>query len=197
LVENPNQEDVWEKIVDYAQKKYRPQDQLLIFFAGHGYYDETLNEGYIVAHNSLQNDKGRSSYVSYERLRSLLNNIPCEHVLLVMDVCFGGTFDPAISRERGQMNEVDLLFLAKKLSHKTRKFLTSGGKEYVPDGRAGFHSPFAAKVITALRTGGGEDYILTLDEMKGFVEKLTPEPRFGSFGDDVAGSDFVFVSQHN
>ncbi|MFZ6012133.1 MAG: caspase family protein [Bacteroidota bacterium] len=197
LVENPDQEDVWGKIVDYTQKKYKPQDQLFIFFAGHGYFDETLNEGYAVARNSLKNDKGKSSYVSYERLRSLVNNIPCEHIFLVMDVCFGGTFDPTVARSRGGENTVtDKQYLARKLTYKTRRFLTSGGKEYVPDGRPGHHSPFAAKLILALKEGGGTDRILTLDEIKAYVEKLTPEPRFGGFGDNNASSDFLFVNKH-
>jgi hypothetical protein len=142
LVENANHEDVWAKMVDYTQRKYQPQDQLFIFFAGHGYFDETLNEGYVVATNSLKNDRGKASYVSYERLRSLVNNIDCQHIFLVMDVCFGGTFDPVVARSRGEAMETNVVsdakFLARKLTYKTRRFLTSGGKEYVPDGRPGF-----------------------------------------------------------
>jgi hypothetical protein len=194
LIENAGHEDVFAKVVDYTQKKYKPQDQLFIFFAGHGLFDETLNEGYVVATNSLKNDKGKTSYVSYERLRSLINNIPCEHIFLVMDVCYGGTFDPVLARSRSAENTVsEKQFLARKLSYKTRRFLTSGGKEYVPDGRPGFHSPFASKFIQALKENGGTDRILTLDEIKPYIERLTPEPRYGSFGDNNPGSDFVFV----
>jgi len=199
VVENPSQEEVFIKIADFVQKKYKPQDQLMIFFAGHGYFDDTFGEGFVVAKNSLENDKARTSYISHSRLRSVINNIPCEHVFLAMDVCFGGTFDPVIAKERGGLYEdaTQAEFLIRKLSYKTRKYLTSGGKTYVSDGVAGKHSPFALKILQALKESGGSDRILTLDEIKSYVDKLIPEPRSGSFGDDNPASDFVFVAREN
>jgi Caspase domain len=198
VIENANQEDVFNKLADYAQKQYKPQDQLMVFFAGHGYFDETFGEGFVVAKNSLENDRSRTSYISHSRLRTVINNIPCEHIFLAMDVCFGGTFDPVIARERGDQPYLDANqseFLVRKLSYKTRKYLTSGGKTYVSDGVVGKHSPFAVKMLQALKESGGTDHILTLSEIKSYVEKLTPEPRFGSFGEDNIASDFVFVSR--
>ncbi len=200
VVENANQEDVFNKLADYSQKKYKPQDQLLVFFAGHGYFDDTFGEGFVVAKNSLENDRSKTSYISHSRLRTVINNIPSEHVFLAMDVCFGGTFDPIIARERGsdsytETNQSE--FLIRKLSYKTRKYMTSGGKTYVSDGVVGKHSPFAVKILQALKEGGGEDRILTLTEIKSYVEKLTPEPRFGGFGEDNIASDFVFVFRGN
>lgn len=70
-----------------------------------------------------------------------------------MDVCFGGTLDPEFSKRRGEAyteaSDIDLL--VRKLSQRTRKFLTSGSKEYVPDGAVGKHSPFAALLFRHLR----------------------------------------------
>jgi Caspase domain len=200
VVENASQEDVFNKLADYSQKKYKPQDQLLVFFAGHGYFDDTFGEGFVVAKNSLENDRSKTSYISHSRLRTVINNIPSEHVFLAMDVCFGGTFDPVIAKERGSNSYSDTNeneFLIRKLSHKTRKYMTSGGKTYVSDGIVGKHSPFAVKILQALKEGGGEDRILTLSEIKTYVEKLTPEPRFGGFGEDNIASDFVFVFRGN
>jgi len=202
VIENPSQEDVFIKIADYVQRKFKPQDQLMIFFAGHGYFDDSFGEGFIVAKNSLENDKAKTSYIAHSRLRSVINNIPCEHIFLSMDVCFGGTFDPLVAKGRGgppnayqETSEIE--FLVRKLSYKTRKYLTSGGKTYVSDGIPGKHSPFALKFLQALKDSGGLDHILTLEELKSYVEKLIPEPRFGSFGDDNPSSDFVFVSKRN
>ena len=64
IVKDANQDDVFNKLRSYAQRNYKPQDQLFIFFAGHGQYDETFGEGYIVAKNSLQNDQAKTSYIS-------------------------------------------------------------------------------------------------------------------------------------
>lgn len=195
IVENPNLDDVFIKLAEYSQRNYKPQDQLLIFFAGHGYFDDTFGEGFVVAKNSLQNDKAKTSYISHNRLRGIIDNIKSEHIFLTMDVCFGGTFDPVIASARGmETGETnDLEFLVRKLSQHTRKYLTSGGKEYVSDGIPGKHSPFTLKLLEALSDGGGSDRILTVSELKTYVEKLKPEPRLGSFGQDKPESDFVFV----
>jgi hypothetical protein len=195
IVENATQEEVFIKLADYAQRSYRPQDQLMIFFAGHGYFDDTFGEGFVVARNSLENDRAKTTYISHSRLRSIIDNIPSEHILLVMDVCFGGTFDPLIARARSTDGTTtdEREFLVRKLSYKTRKYLTSGGKTYVSDGIPGKHSPFAQRMLHALKEGAGSDNILTLGELKLFVEKLIPEPRSGSFGSDNIASDFLFV----
>ncbi|MDL5051558.1 caspase family protein [Oscillatoria amoena NRMC-F 0135] len=199
IVENPSQDQIWAKLREYAEKKYMPLDQLFIFIAGHGHFDDTFKEGYLVVKESMVNDAGNATYISHNRLRNNINNIPCEHILLTMDVCFGGTFDDAIASSRGAFDagsykEISQSeFITRKLAYKTRKYLTSGGKEYVSDGTPGHHSPFAARMIAALKGRGGNDGILSLNELLTYVEKLNPEPKFGKFGNDAPGSEFVFV----
>jgi hypothetical protein len=201
MIENATQSEVLKKIREYAEKKYQPLDQLFIFFAGHGTYDQTFGEGFVVTRESLLNDEAKTTYLSHNRLRSIVNNIPCDHVFLAMDVCFGGTFDQALASSRGgaeeevyrEQNQSE--FITRKLTYKTRKFLTSGGKQYVSDGIPGKHSPFAKSFIDALRSRGGRDGILTLPEIFTYVEKLKIQPRFGEFGDNAPGSDFIFVSR--
>jgi hypothetical protein len=198
MIENATQAEVLKKIREYAEKKYKPLDQLFIFFAGHGTYDQTFGEGFVVTRESQVNDEGKTTYLSHNRLRSIVNNIPCEHIFLAMDVCFGGTFDAALASSRGADEEVYREqnvgeFIARKLTYKTRKYLTSGGKTYVSDGIPGQHSPFAKNFVEALRSRGGRDGVLTLPEVYTFVERLKIQPRFGEFGDNAPGSDFIFV----
>lgn len=200
LIKNATQEEIWKKLREYNAKSYLEKDQLFIFFAGHGQFDEEFNEGFLVAKDSKVSDIGKSSYISYNRLRPLIDRIPSNHIFLAMDACFGGTFDPVIANAgaRGEDNNIytevnQLEYIKRKLRYKTRKFVTSGGKEYVPDGRPGMHSPFARKLIEALRGEGGNDRVLTIQEIYGYVEKLTPEPRAGEFGSNAPGSEFVFV----
>jgi len=200
IIENATQNDILKKLREYIERKYKPLDQLFIFFAGHGNYDATFGEGYLVPREALTKDEAKTSYLSYNRLRSVVNNIPCEHIFLTMDVCFGGTFDQTLASSRGL--EADEYkeksageFITQKLTYKTRKFLTSGGKQYVSDGIPGKHSPFARALIEALRSKGGRDGILTLSEITPYVEKLKITPRAGEFGDNAPGSDFVFVAR--
>jgi hypothetical protein len=197
VVEGGSQSDILKKLREYAEKKYKPLDQLFIFFAGHGQFDQTFGEGFVVTKESQLHDEAKTTYLSHNRLRSIINNVPCEHILLAMDVCFGGTFDQAIAH-RGLDDEVykeatQAEMVTRKLSYKTRRYITSGGKEYVPDGRAGMNSPFARKILEALRSRGGKDMILSLGEINTYVEALKPQPRAGEFGDNAPGSDFIFV----
>ena len=199
VVEGGSQSQILTKLREYAEKKYKPMDQLFIFFAGHGQYDETFGEGFVVTKESLTNDVAKTTYLSHNRLRSIINSIPSEHIFLAMDVCFGGTFDQAIAH-RGMEDDIykeasQAEMVTRKLSYKTRKYLTSGGKEYVPDGRPGMNSPFARKLLEALRGRGGKDMILSLGELNTYVEVLKPQPRMGEFGDNAPGSDFVFIAR--
>ena len=65
-------------------------------------------------------------------------------------------------------------FLARKLRFTTRRYITSGGKEYVPDGRPGQHSPFMRRLLEALRSYGGSDGILTLGEIQIGLDYVVP-----------------------
>jgi hypothetical protein len=199
VIENASQSDVLKKLREYAEKKYKPLDQLFIFFAGHGTYDQTFGEGFVVTKESQINDEAKTTYLSHNRLRSIVNNVQCEHIFLAMDVCFGGTFDAALASSRGAGAEEvykeqgQAEFITRKLTYKTRRYLTSGGKTYVSDGIPGRHSPFAKNFLEALRSRGGKDGVLTLPELYSYVERLKIQPRFGEFGDNAPGSDFIFV----
>lgn len=198
VIINPTLAETAAIIREYASRSYKPEDNLMVFFAGHGIYDEVFREGYVISRDSKMDDLGNTSYLSHSNLRTMINNIDCPHIFLVMDVCFGGTFDPHLaSTHRGAAAQyADITteeFVERKLKYKTRLYLTSGGKEYVPDGRPGFHSPFARRFIESLRHYGGDDGVLTTSEILQFVEKVNPQPRFGEFGDNEPGSDFILV----
>ncbi|MFZ5939767.1 MAG: caspase family protein [Bacteroidota bacterium] len=198
VVLNPTLDETVKRIRDFASKSYGPRDNLMVFFAGHGIYDEVFREGYVISRDSRMDDVAKTSYLSHSNLRTMINNISCPHIFLVMDVCFGGTFDPHLSTSahRGAGLYADIStdeYVERKMKYKTRLYLTSGGKEYVPDGRPGFHSPFARRFIEAIREYGGTDGVLTTAEILQFVEKVDPQPRFGEFGDNEPGSDFILV----
>lgn len=203
LVINPTQNQTILKLKEYLQKKFQPNDQLLIFFAGHGQFDETFGEGYVVAKDSRLDDEAKSSYLSYATLRTYINNMQCKHILLMMDVCFGGTFDPQLASKNLRGNETPVkpnddeieAFINRKLQSKTRRYITSGGKEYVSDGSPGQHSPFVRKFLEALRSYGGKDRVMTIAEILTFLETITPQPHHGEFGSNEPGSDFLMIGK--
>ncbi|MCU0436781.1 MAG: caspase family protein [Raineya sp.] len=203
LVLNPTQNQTILKLKEYLQKKFQPNDQLLIFFAGHGQFDETFGEGYVVAKDSRLDDEAKSSYLSYATLRTYINNMQCKHILLMMDVCFGGTFDPQLASKNLRGNETPVkpnddeieAFINRKLQSKTRRYITSGGKEYVSDGSPGQHSPFVRKFLEALRSYGGKDRVMTIAEILTYLETITPQPHHGEFGSNEPGSDFLMIGK--
>lgn len=199
VIENAGLNDIMKKLREYAEAEYGPEDNLLIYFAGHGEYDPVFQEGYVIARDSKMDDPAKTSYLSHSNMRTIVNNIPCSHIFLVMDVCFGGTFDPLLaSSHRGADLYAEVSpdeFVDRKLKYKTRLYLTSGGNEYVPDGRPGHHSPFTRKFLEALRQYGGSDKILTVYEVLQFLDKVKPQPRFGEFGDNEPGSDFILIAR--
>lgn len=198
-IKNPTHAELYTVLRNYSKRQFSDEDQLFIFVAGHGEYDPVFSEGYIVTTDSKKNDEIKESFVSHSNIRTIVNNIPCKHILLTLDVCFGGTFDQSITNTRGGDDNPTVLererFIKRKLAFTTRKYLTSGGKEYVPDGRPGFHSPFASKLLEALRTYGGEDKILTFNELYSHVERAVPGPKTGEFGNNQPGSDFLFIAK--
>lgn len=201
LVTNPTKTEIVAALKMYKNElKYGEDDQLFIFIAGHGTFIDDFREGYIVARNSLKDDPDASSYLSHSQLRNIIDQIPCKHIFLVIDACFGGTFDETIARRGGPEDDgyadvTNREFVYRKMRFETRQFLSSGGKEYVPDGRPGQHSPFARKVLEALRSYGGNSGILTITRILSYVERVTPEPRRGEWGGNEPGSDFIFVAR--
>jgi uncharacterized caspase-like protein len=197
---NPTKGEIITKIREYATKSYGVDDQLFIFIAGHGQFDEIGKDGYIVAKDSKLKDDTFETYVPFSVLRTTIDNNPAKHIFITMDVCFGGTFDQAIAKrgdDRDQMYSdiPQAEYISKKLKFKTRMYMTSGGKQYVPDGRPGKHSPFASKFLEALRGYGGAYRVLTASKIWLSVETAKPEPKFGTFGDNEPGSEFVFQAR--
>jgi tetratricopeptide (TPR) repeat protein len=199
LVQNPTREEIRAKLREYSQKPFGPGDQLFIFFAGHGYYDEVFRQGYIVARDSRANDETRGTYESYDNLRSIINAMRAKHILLVVDACYSGSFDPrtGYSGTRGIDSYANFSLqdlFANKAGLSTRKYLTSGS-HYVPDGEPGRHSPFTAHFLEALRSYGGNQGFLTVNNILAAVEQTNPAPQGGDFGDNEPGSEFFFVSK--
>ena len=196
LIKNPTRAGIFETFRRYAEMDYSDDDQLFIFFAGHGYFDETFQGGYLVARDTRKpgDDSGMLSYVSHSVIRDIIDRMSCKHIFLVLDTCYSGTFDRLIAM-RGRASEalserLTEADIRRKFQYTTRWYLTSGGKEIVYD-----DSPFVHQLLEALRSKGGVDNILTIDEILSYIQKLvSPKPCASGFGSDEPGSDFLFFA---
>ena len=196
LIKNPTQAEILETIREFAEMDYTDDDQLFIFFAGHGYFDDTFKGGYLVARDTRlpTEDIAMLSYVSHSVVRDIIDAMNCKHIFLVLDTCYSGTFDRLIAMRGNTADRLPQQLttgdISRKFQYTTRWYLTSGGKEIVYDA-----SPFVHQFLEALRSKGGSDNILTIDEILSYVRKLVkPKPRASGFGSDEPGSDFLFFS---
>ena len=196
LVQNPTKMDIHRILREYAQKDFAPEDQLLIFFAGHGDFDAVTNMGYLVCQDTKkpEDDSFKLSYFSHSDFRDIIDRMSCEHILLVMDTCYSGTFDERLAM-RGEAenisNSLSQADIKRIMTYTTRWYLTSGANERVPD-----DSLFIRALLDALRSKGGRDNILTIEEILTYLKDLgNPKPCSGEFGRNAPGSDFLFIAQ--
>lgn len=192
LVPNATQNQIRTTIDSFLRLTYGPNDNLIVFFAGHGVLDPIYG-GHIVCKDSKKEDRTFSTYYSFNHLANSLDRQQnCKHVFLVLDVCFGGGIfaqqtAPAYYGNDVYSEQKDAIRLQKILKSKSRMYLTSGGETYVSDGRPGYHSPFATRFIQALEAPlKNQKAFITLKDVVDYVRDLPEgqEPRYGSFGTD-------------
>jgi hypothetical protein len=195
-------DSIYERILRLS-RTLDSSDQVLIYVAGHGDYDERLfDDGFIVCSNSkpVKEDPYRNSYIQYSKLSRMVNKLPAKQIMMVLDVCFGGTFDERVAKNRSRSkddyeNLSNETYLINKLKLNTRLYLTSGGKREVPNGYKGSHSPFAQQFLQCLYTKGGQGKMVTSTDFFQYVKKLPSGPLLGSFGDDEINSEFIIMSR--
>jgi hypothetical protein len=125
FVKNPNFEQLniaFEELSHLIQ----PTDYLLIFYAGHGYFDENTNIGYWLPSDAQK--KNTSKWFRNSALVENIGAINSKHTLLIADACFsGGIFK---TREPFNNASKDISNMMKRPS---RKAMTSGSLTTVPD----------------------------------------------------------------
>ena len=177
------------------------EDQLLVYYAGHGEYDPDLGAFWVPVDGQ---DKADYSWIDANDITTELKRMNAASVLVISDSCYaggltrGGDSGAGGETARGR-------YLAKASRLKSRQLMASGGEEPVEDGGGGGHSVFAAALIAALQAMPDEAF--TASEL--FEQKVKPAvisaanalsegqtpvfSRIARAGDEP-GSEFVFQS---
>ncbi|MGI9236452.1 MAG: caspase family protein [Woeseiaceae bacterium] len=116
-------------------------DNLLLYYAGHGLLDEQADRGYWLPVDA--NHANMAQWISTSDIAGIFAGAAAKHALVIADSCFAGT----LLRTAGATGLETLERLAAKRS---RTVLTSGGLEPVIDDGDGTHSVFAAALLDAL-----------------------------------------------
>lgn len=124
-----------------AVAKITPNDNLLIYYSGHGFYEEAIDEGSWVPSGATHQDS--DEFISNSDLKKRLEAIKSHHTVLICDSCYSGSlFLSANTRGFGEE------YLEKFPS---RWGLASGRLQKVSDGAKGGHSPFADALLFHLK----------------------------------------------
>ncbi len=172
--------------------RYRQQmnetDNLLIYYAGHGWLDDETGRGYWMPVDATPEDP--ANWVSNATITDLLKGNPAKHVMVVADTCYSGALTRGI-----KIPQRSDAYLKKLATKRARTALTSGGTEPVEDG-TGDHSVFAQALMDALVENEG---VMDAQTLFGQIRRpvmlgaqQTPE-----YGDirlaGHEGGDFLFV----
>ncbi|MBC8110346.1 MAG: caspase family protein [Verrucomicrobia bacterium] len=184
LLKNPRRTDIilaFEKMAAAITEK----DNLLIFYAGHGYYDERLELGYWLPADAVQKD--RSSWFPNTILRDYIKGIRSRHTLLVADACFSG----GILKTRALSASAAI---KESYAQPSRRAITSGALKEVPD-----KSVFIEYLIKRLEQNNAPFLPASTlyYSMKDAVINNSPNAQIPQYGEIAnsgnEGGDFVFI----
>jgi len=130
------------------------EDNLLVYYAGHGWDDKQAGEAYWIPVDGQKDTTAR--WINAAEITGKARAIAARHVLIISDSCYSGMLTeqrdiaPTIGdpRERGRA-------LQKALEGKSRQIMSSGGDEPVSDvnapGHSSSHSVFADALLQGFR----------------------------------------------
>ena len=195
---NATKANILAEITEHLPRKIKPNDALVIFFAGHGITHEEKPGrmvGYWVPWDG-DLDKPVSTCISTSLIKQASEQLPCKHVLFLVDCCYSGF---ALQRST-YLSSSTKGYLDIITSKQARQIITAGGKEEQSVEVLG-HGLFTEILVDGL-SGPGDldsDGLITASELGNYVKKrvsvrsnFQQTPLFGSLSGE---GDFVFVRQ--
>jgi hypothetical protein len=127
-------------------------DNLLIYYAGHGELDKVNDRGYWLPVDAERDST--ANWISNVALTDILNAMSARHILVVADSCYSGTLTRSVQTElsTGQTEEARITYIRTVLKKRSRTALTSGGLQPVLDAGNEGHSVFANAFIDSLKS---------------------------------------------
>ncbi len=187
FLKNASYEQTIEEL-DHLASVVTPQDNFLMFYAGHGYWDEDKSLGYWLPIDAKKRNKAQ--WLANSRIKDYLHSIESKHTLLIADACFGGS----IFKTRAAFANASMA-INKLYEIPSRKAMTSGNVEPVPDG-----SMFIKYLVKKL-TDNTEDYLSSDDLFQQLRPAVTNNsattPQYGviqDVGDE--GGEFIFIRKN-
>ena len=123
----------------------KPEDSVLIYYAGHGDLDRQYNDGWWIP---VDAEAGNPvTYLDNVQVQKAMRSMEARHVLLISDSCYSGTL---FGRARAMPRVITEKYYLSLFNEKSRWGMTSGNKTPVSDQGAGGHSIFAYQLLKEL-----------------------------------------------
>ena len=150
LMRNAGRRDILQALDDLSVV-LEPNDNVLIYYAGHGHLEEEKNRGFWIPTDAIGGEP--DTYLRNSTIRDEINIIAerTKHTLVISDSCFSGTLMRSATRGSADDAKVDGYY-AKVGNKKSVQVLAAGGEEFVDDSyRDSGHSPFTYFLINELK----------------------------------------------
>lgn len=202
LLINPTRYEIIRTISE-LRKNLTENDNLLIYYAGHGEYDRANLRGHWLPADAEPDSP--ANWISTVDITDAINRMSAKHIMVVADSCYSGALDRGIrsNLDPGMSNEARDRWLQIMAANRVRVVLTSGGLAPVLDGGGGNHSVFANAFIEALASNtavldGGRLYQQVRDGVSQRAQQLgmAQVPEYSALkGSDHDVGNFLFVAQ--
>lgn len=186
LNNSPTENQILREFVK-LKKKVTNKDNVLIFYAGHGIYDEATETG-----SWLPSDADPEyglNMISNSTIKDYIKGINSKHTLLISDACFSGSIFKTRSYKLAPKS------ITRKFELPSRKAITSGTLKTVPN-----QSVFLKYLINRLKSNS-EPYLTARKIFDRIEEPVMNNsknvPQYGTIqevGDE--GGDFIFIKRN-
>lgn len=188
------------KAMVQLRKKLDKNDNVLIYYAGHGSFDRKTKKGYWLPVDASPDSLDTSHNISADDITTEVRGIAASHVLIVSDSCFSG--DLSRSYSTFSPSDGNAAYIRRMQYAPSRTLMASGSDEPVSDSGSEGHSIFAGLFLQALRAGPGpvftaEDLFISI--RKAVLARSGQSPQYVYLHDSLLDStsldngDFVFT----
>lgn len=187
LLKNPTREHMIDAF-DELTRKVNENDNVLIFYAGHGHHEKETGFGFWLPSDAKK--ESRSAWIANSTIKDYVGAMKSKHTLLITDACFSGS----IFKTRRVDFNTTALKIHEIYRDKSRKAITSGNLSEVPD------ESFFIKYLLKTLKDNEQVYLTASTLFSRLYEPVTnntaTSPQFGVIqGAGDENGDFIFFKK--
>lgn len=172
---------------DNLSKNITPNDNLLVFYAGHGWWDENKNLGYWLPTDAKKTNT--AFWIANSRISDYMSSINSKHTLLIADACFSGSIFKTRNAFADAQPAINKLY-----EMPSKKAMTSGNLKEVPD--KSVFLQFLVKRLAENKDKYTSSDVLFSSFRQAVLNNSPTEPQYGviqNAGDE--GGEFIFIQK--